>query len=77
MVNSSGTNQERVLVRNKAFEAKYLYIVDEVVNTDKSHRVGTHNKKRTENRTLWEHLALKRQMVEGEPGSTISNYQSK
>lgn len=55
MVNSSGTNQERVLVRNKAFEAKYLYIVDEVVNTDKSHRVGTHNKKRTENRTLWEH----------------------
>ena len=38
MVNSSGTNQERVLVRDKAFEAKYLYIVDEVVNADKSHR---------------------------------------
>lgn len=55
MVNSSGTNQERVLVRDKAFEAKYLYVVDVVVNADKSHRVGTHNTKRTENRTLWEH----------------------
>lgn len=55
MVNNSGTNQERVLVRGKAFEAKYLYIVDEVVNADKSHREGTQNKKRTENKILWEH----------------------
>ena len=35
IVNSSDTKQERVRVRGKDFETKYLYIVDEVVNTDK------------------------------------------
>lgn len=36
MISSFDTNHERVQVRGKDCEAKYLYRVNEIVNTDKT-----------------------------------------
>lgn len=40
LVNSFGTNQEKVWVRGKDFEAMYLYAVDEIVNTGNLMQTG-------------------------------------
>lgn len=57
MVSSFGTNQERVLVRGKGFEAIYLDTVSEIVSTDHlmQSACAEWKGKRPENRILWEH----------------------